>query len=425
MRRIIPASLALFAAALLSVCDSSGPGEPDDPAELDWSDDPCSEGYAASRMTVIGPDGGMVDIFDHPDASSPLEGFQLVVPAGAWAQCWEVEIASSTYGFDTPDYPAGFAPAARDPEGSIEFSIFRQTRTGGKVYAPDSMYVELHFPLRSIPQDARGYAFAFVFDSTALDWRVLIADDADADHLIVHVSDWKRHWSFGSIDLSAVDIERYLTPALAGRIGSAAWNRIEASLDSVYQAAVSQTSVLSCLGLNILEGFFVSARDRSATGLQAIGARVHCGTCDATTGLFWDEWRQYVHDKQTAMIMDMAMEIVGGPVTKGAHWLVEEAVGLLVGKVSDLMMGDYGCDYECFVNAIDWTFFFYLAVYNASGTIIEGIDWYRHSFTTCPAPPVDPSPWAGDAASPFTDGGRCAGEDRPQPGSPALRADVP
>ena len=391
MRRVIRTSLALLFAALLSVCGDSAPGGPEE--EEEWSGDPCSEGYAASRMTVIGPDGGMVDIPDHPDVSSPLEGFQLVVPAGAWAQCWEVELSSTVYAFDTPDYPAGFLPAPSDPEGSIEFSIFRQTQSGGRIYAPDSMYLELHFPLQSIPPASRGYAFGFVFDSTAMDWRVLIADDADDGHLVVHVSDWKRQWSFGSVDLAEVDVARYLTPALADRIGSEAWSRIEASLDSVYEAAVSQTSVLTCLGLNILEGFFVSARDRSATALQAISAQVHCGPCDATTGLFWDEWRLYVQDKQTAFIMDMALDVAGGTVARGAHWLIEEAVGLIVGGVTDLMMGDYACDYECFINAIDWTFFFYLAVYRGSGAVIDGIDWYRGAFTTCPAPPVDPAAW--------------------------------
>jgi hypothetical protein len=401
MRRLLPVSLALLSATLLSTCgDSTVLDQPDDP-DQQWSDDPCSEGYAASRMTVIGPDGGLVDIPDHPDVTTPLEGFQLVVPPGAWAQCWEVELSSTVYAFDTPDYPAGFEPALADPEGSIEFSIFRQTRDGGRVYAPDSMYLELYFPLASIPADSRGYAFAFTFDSTAMDWRVLIADSADPGHLIVQVSDWKRQWSFGSIDLGGVDIERYLRPALADRIGSEAWSRIEASLDSLYEAAVTQTSVLNCFGLNVLEGFFVAARDRAATRLQAISAAAHCGACDATTGRFWDEWHQYVADKQTAMIMNMALDIASAPLTptrKALDILLDEAVGLGTGLFFDwLMTGDYACDYDCFFDATDWTFFFYVAVYHASGWIIDGIDWYRHSFTTCPGAPVD-------AASPFLDG---------------------
>ena len=71
-----------------------------------------------------------------------------------------------------------------------------------------------------------------------------------------------------------------------------------------------------------------------------------------------------------------------------------------------LLIGDYACDYECFVNAIDWTFFFFLAVYEATPYLIDGIDWYRHSFTTCPGAPVDWSSWPGDGAA-LSEGGNC------------------
>ena len=411
MRRIIHVALALVSALTLSVCSSSEPFTPDDEEdpEPQWSD-PCAAGYPAVRMTVIGPEGGMVDIYDHPDAPSDLGGFQLVVPAGAWSECWEVEIASTTYGFDTPSYPSGFVPAARDPEGSIELAIFRQTEAGGRVYAPDSMYMELQFPLKNIPVEERGYVFAFMFDDAAMDWRLLLPDAATSSRFIVHSSNWKRQWSFGSIDLADVDIQRYLTPAMVDRIGSVAWSRIRASIDSVYDEAVSQTSVLSCFGLNVLEGFFVSARNRSATALQTLNTQANCGACDATTKLFWDEWRQYANDKSTEMILDMVLDVAGGPGGNALDYLIDETVGLVTGELMDLIfVGDYSCDYECFFDATDWTFFFFLAVYEATPYIIDGIDWYRQTFTTCSVPPPSALGWSQSAASPFLDGPGCRG----------------
>jgi hypothetical protein len=378
---------ALFAAVLLSVCDSSGRAGRMF-GELEWSDDPCSEGYAASRMTVIG--GGRTGRHpDHPtsrrleDSAGPARCLGPVLGSGAVLTVYA----------STPDYP----PVRAGPvgSGSIEFRSSPDATAAGLRSGFD--VPQLYFPLASIPADSRGYAFAFTFDSTAMDWQVLIADSADPGHLIVQVSDWKRQWSFGSIDLGAVDIERYLRPALADRIGSEAWSRIEASLDSLYEAAVTQTSVLNCFGLNVLEGFFVAARDRAATRLQAISAAAHCGACDATTGLFWDEWHQFMAHKQTAMIMNMALDIASAPLTptrKALDILLDEAVGLGTGLFFDwLMTGDYACDYYCFFDATDWTFFFYVAVYHASGWIIDGI---MESLASRAPGPVVPHPFLDD-----------------------------
>lgn len=84
---------------------------------------------------------------DNPNDTFAFEGFELVVPAGAWAEGREVDLANSTFSWDTPGYPDGFVPVPSDPGGTVEIEIYRQTGDGGRVYAPDSMYLELHFPL--------------------------------------------------------------------------------------------------------------------------------------------------------------------------------------------------------------------------------------------------------------------------------------
>lgn len=367
-----------FWLAMLIAAGCSSTGEPGS------SDDPCGDNYPAARMTVIGPEGGGIGIPDNPTDTFAFEGWQLVVPAGTWAECWEVTFDLAT---NTPGYPDGFEPVTVDPVSRIKWSldlqIYRQTEDGGRRYAPDSMYLELHFPLATVPQASSSGAYAFAYDAAMSDWRVFMAGKPDPDDLVVPVHHWRGLWSFGSIDLADVDVERYLVPALADRMGTEEWNRLEAALDSVYQVALSQTSQLNCVGLDILEGFFQGTRDWSATALRNIDAQVGCGACDATTSQFWDEYKLYLGDRGLGMMVEFAADMAGEAVGLGP--LAGAGVGYAVGELTQFMIGDYGCDYQCFVDAIDWTFFFHLAIYGASNGLIDVINWYRQSYTSCPA----------------------------------------
>ena len=361
--RLLGAAFAMAMVAATVSCSSTEPR---------YSEDPCSDNYAHTRYgSIIGPQGGEAGFGNTDNA------VRLIVPAGAWAECWEVQVEGD-WGWATPDYPAGFLPSGYAGAGSAGIAIYRQTETGERIYAPDSMYVELSFPLLSIPADAQRIIGTFYFDSTAMDWRVRLPDARDADFVTVRVNDWKRPWWFGRIDLQDVDFQRYMAPALEGQVGTETWNRIMAAMDSVYNRA-KPSLALTCLGANIVQGLFEALRDNGAAGVRAIQAGVHCGTCDALSGVFWDEWHQYVDLKQTGLFIDLVGNLVPG------GGIVKEIAGQAISFIYDrLTSGGFACDFECYFDAIPKSWYLYMAEYYAGAGIASLIKDFKTGYLHCP-----------------------------------------
>jgi hypothetical protein len=361
--RLLGAAFTMAMAAMTVTCSSTEPK---------YSEDPCSNNYAHSRYTIIGPQGGEVGFGYY---STPGDMVRLIVPAGAWAECWEVQVEGD---FGTPHYPAGFLPSGYRSAGSVGISIYRQTESGERIYAPDSMYVELSFPLLSIPADAQRIIGTFHFDSTAMDWRVRLPDARDADFVTVRVSDWKRPWWFGRVDLQDVDFQRYMAPALEDQVGTATWNRIMAVMDSVYNRA-KPSLALTCLGANIVQGLFEALRDNGAAGVRAIQGGVHCGTCDALSTVFWDEWHQYIDLKQTGLFIDLVGNLVPG------GGIVKELAGQAISFIYDrLTSGGFACDFECYFDAIPKSWFLYMAEYYAGAGIASLVKDFKTGYLHCP-----------------------------------------
>jgi hypothetical protein len=345
--------------------------------EPQYSSDPCSPNYVPWASQVVGPAGGVVE---YSDPGGVLDGLKVVVPAGKWAQCWEVTV-SYVWPFSTPDYPDGFVPFERPwPTGSVELAIFRQTSDGEKIYAPDSMYVEVSFPLKGLPADSQNFVSAFYHDSTANDWRVRLPDNVSSDYLAVRTRAWKHPWSFGRIDFADIDFDRYIVPGLEERLGTETWSRIHQTVDSLYRAAMQNTwDGVSCAALDIAEAVFASFRDRAATLVDSIQATLGCGDCNATTGAFYDDLRTYVRLKLSYMIAEMLSD-----ETPGSAWVLKIA-GLVAMGALQAEMDNLPCDYECLADAAPLEYYVGTAMYGGSALVVYAIQWYRASgFISCP-----------------------------------------
>jgi len=345
--------------------------------EPEWSSDPCSSHYVPWASNVIGPSGGVVT-YDIP--GDVLDSLRVAVPAGKWAQCWEVTVSYVSL-FSTPDYPDGFVPFERPwPTGSVAIAIFRQNENGEKTYAPDSMYLEVSFPLHGLPSDSVNFVSAFYYDSTATDWRVRLPDDVNASFLTVHTGDWKQPWSFGRIDFADIDFETYMVPALEERVGTQTWSRIRATVDSLYEAAMQHTwDPVTCTVLNIAEAVFTDFRNRSAAMVASIQAGFNCGSCDATTVAFYEDLKTYVKLKLQYMILEMFVDAV-----PGRAWPLKLAGFFVMGGLQ-AAMDNLPCDYECVRDNAPPGYYLYTATYGASALIVSAIQWYRTSgYISCP-----------------------------------------
>ncbi len=337
------------------------------------SSDPCGSGYAPTHYTVIGPSGGWVS---YGQVASRGDQVLLQVPAGAWQECWEVTVESN---WSTPGYPTGFVASQYVAGGSVAISIFRQLPGGGIEYAPDSMYVQLSFPTMYLPAQPQHPLGVFSYDSAAMDWRIDLPDNVDPDFAVVRTSDWRRPWWFGRIDLSAVDFVRYMQPALEDRIGTDTWTRITTLMDSVYNASKSGFN-WSCVGANFVEGVFVAIQNIGETQGRAIQNGLSCGSCDAFSPLFWQEFDQYMTLENTGMLLSLMSNAVPG----GGQ--IKEMAGEVVSWLFDLFSSTgFACDYDCFFKHIPKSWWVYMAEYYGGKWVVEQIESIKTDYLHCTA----------------------------------------
>lgn len=367
--RVLSVALGIAAVLTLSVCSDSSPWDDDE-----WSDDPCSPNYVegpdVDGFGVIGPEGGTVRVTDPED---PSVGMEVSVPAGVWTACWEVGILYRSI-FSTEDYPDGYVPFERPmPTGSVDIVIFRWT-PDTSYDAPDSMYVEVSFPVHQLQRSEIELFSAFYYDSTNTTWRVRLPDGLTDSALTVQTKAWRRRWSWGRIDLAEIDFERHIEPALEERVGTETWNEIKATVDSVYDAAMrSRWEPITCFALNFAEGTFASFRDYSATMVRAIQAGFNCGTCDATTRQFYDELVEYIKLNLQYMLVEMFTDMIPGRL-----WPLKIAGFAMMGSLL-AAMENLNCDYECLVKRAPPPFYLYTASYWVSYLVVEGIQWFKSS----------------------------------------------
>jgi hypothetical protein len=388
-RSILSVVLVILTQAMLSGCDNIV--TPDDP---EYSDDPCSPNYPDFGETdgfgIIGPDGGTVEVTDPDD---PLYGVSVSVPTGSWSACWEVGITYTSI-FSTPDYPDGYVPFERPmPTGAVELHIFRWTPDTA-YDAPDSMYVEVSFPLQRLQRNDLELYSAFFVDAAQTTWRIKFPDNVADSVLTVQTRAWRRQWSWGRVDLAEIDFEEHLEPALEDRVGTETWNEIKATVDSVYEAAMRATwEPITCIALDFAEGLFLEFQNYSKDMVNAIQGSIPCGGCDATTMAFYQELVQYVRLNIEYMIVEMFTDAV-----PGRAWPLKLAGFAMMGSLLAAMEA-LECDYECLVKRAPPPFYVYTAGYWFSYLVVEGIRWFRDSDLINCSPPATSLPlragWPG------------------------------
>lgn len=175
---------SLASLLLLSSCsDSVSPWTPPDPCSLD------EDGV----IWGIGPAGGK-EVFSEP--GHPMDGLTIRIPAGAWTECWSVMITEQRLSSGSPRYHEGFLPFESPSFGEhfvsvlIEQAVFEGDRYMGNRLAPPSMYMEILFPLRSIPEDAASIYSAFQLDAEDTDWNVKLPEKLDNGMLTVTTTEW-------------------------------------------------------------------------------------------------------------------------------------------------------------------------------------------------------------------------------------------
>jgi hypothetical protein len=389
--------------AMSSVCDSSS-----GPDDSEYSDDPCSPDYFqgpdVDGFGVIGPAGGVVRVTDPDD---PLVGLEVSVPVGAWNACWEVGITYTSI-FSTEDYPDGYVPFERPgPTGSVEVVVYRWT-PDTSYSAPDSMYVELSFPVHRLQRNELELFSAFFYDDAGASWRVKFPDAIDDSLLTVQTRAWSQPWSWGRVDLAEIDFEEHLVPALEDRVGTETWNEIKATVDSVYEKAMRATwEPITCIALDFAEGLFIGFQDYSADAVRAIQSGLQCRDCDATTMEFYQELVEYVRLNIEFMIVEMFTDAI-----PGRAWPLKLAGFAMMGSLL-AAMDNLACDYDCLVERAPPPFYVYTAGYWFSYLVVEGIQRFRNSgYINCPPPAATASPpgLPGTAGTPGTPAaGLCIG----------------
>lgn len=372
--RLFPPLAALLVAAAAAAW--VGCSDDDEPAV---SDNPCDPNYPAMYTMdgagILGPAGGEVAV---KDTSDFLGGVKVRVAPGTWDSCWEVAIWYSSI-FSTEDYPDGFVPFQRPwPTGSVEIELGRWSET--TVYTPpDSILMDLCFPLTKLPCGETEMYAAYYYDEAGASWRVVLPDQMDETELVVRTRNYTPQWSWGRVDLSEIDYQRYMEPALTRRIGAPGWQRLVATTDSLYDAATDGRWRLDCSALAFARGVCVGFRDYASARIGVLQAGMGCGTCDIREQAFFDGLRQYVWLNLEAMVLDMFVDAIPGRL-----WVLKLA-GMAYVFALEAMARSLPCDYECYVSKVNPVLIANLAAYYAAMLVIEGIDLFKaQGYIHCP-----------------------------------------
>jgi len=305
------------------------------------------------------------------------------VPAETWDRCWSVYIWYHGI-FGTPNYPEGFVPFERPAwTGSVEIVLARDGEPGMSIYAPDSMYMEILFPLHSINVEDAEVRSAFYYDTTSTSWEVRFPDELDEAMLTVKTSDWRLRWSWGRINLGDIDYDRYMAPVLEEQLGSETYQQVESTLDSLRYAVGPLT--LDCVGLLFAREFFAAARDESYQTIQQLQSAIRCGVCDATTPEFYSDLKKYLRLNVLSIMADWFFDMFNN--------LLLKLVGVSVALKLDILMMKIDCDYACFVRSMTWPFYMNMAIHYASQGVVELIhEFVEAGYMNCPLI-TDPEPF--------------------------------
>jgi hypothetical protein len=328
------------------------------------------DGVTGDGRGVIGPDGGTVEV---KDPSSPIAGVKVTVPAGALTDRWIVDLYYRTV-FETPDYPTGYLPFERpQATGSLEVGL-----SGHNAAPPASIPMELSFPLAKILEGPGEIVAAFYYDADGR-WRVKLPVSV-GDTALVVASD-RRHvrWSWGRIDLSTVDFQGEVEPALAERHGADTMAAIQQAMAEVQAKLAAQKLAETCEGLALARAFLVGFQDAAQTAIDEyqVGAE-ECGVCDVKSPSFYGDMGTYFEE---LIEKEYVAYMVGKLVADATDSIILGALAeMSMAGACEAAMRSLSCDYACFfgdANAAE--LIVYLAEYWGFEMATEVLDAYRDS----------------------------------------------
>jgi hypothetical protein len=330
-----------------------------------WSSSDDAPAGPAPDPDCIGPGGGQAAV---TDTDHPLYGVSLTAQPGDWQKCWSVYFGYKST-FSTPNFPEGLAGYEGMLTGSLELSIGRQVTWEEWEEAPESLEMQLSFPVRDLTAGPGENLTAFRFDETTGIYRLVFPEQLDDRQMTITTNDHKSLWTWGKVDLGEVDFDTYLAPAMEDLHGEGVWLEIEAKLDSLRQAAIADEIEATCNSLEIVRISLAAGRDSARDIVRAIqDARVpHCGLCDATTPVFYEELVDYCQLKVEMILTDMFLgqsrnvfiRIYGFIMTEYKRYCIEQL----------------DCDYECFADTMDAGYYYNLAIFHVANLMVDLIDW--------------------------------------------------
>jgi hypothetical protein len=315
---------AMICLAALTIAGCSDDADPPD-------DVGCPDG--------IGPAGGSISV---TDTTSDLHGVGITVAPLAWNQCYGVFPGYETT-FTTPNFPDGIEGYAGWLSGSLRLEIGHSDAQGNFTAAPDSLELEITFPLRDLVCADDEIFAAWRYDDTVSRWRVVLPVAATDSTITVRTCHHRPLWTWGKISLYDVDFDLYLAPALAEAQGSGRWLEVQDELRSLYDSVITEDLSMNCANLIRVRDLFAAVRDARAEDVRAFQAGLGgvCGTCDVTTAQYFDEYVRYLSLNFEAWLIEMFF------VENGPNLLIQAYGFMRMCETLD-EIESLACDYECF-----------------------------------------------------------------------------
>lgn len=364
MKRILTGSiLALAVACVLPVGGCGNDDEPFDP----WGD--CGD-------SCIGPGGGSVAI---TDADHPLYGVRIDVPPGRWDREWAVYMGYE-WTFSTPDFPTGLEGYEGMLTGSLNIEISAFAPPEEQPAVPDSLYMEITFPLRDLECEPGEMFTVYRYDEAVGRWRLEFPDARTDSTITVHAYDHAALWTWGVVNVHEADWDLYLQPVMEEMHGSGAWADVELALQEAYAAAIDHNLAINCANLALVRDIFIAVRDEAEIPILAHqdGLGGLCRVCDVTTTLFWNEYLEYISLNIEAFFLKFFL------VDNGPSLLIQ-IYGIIRVCQTWEEIDALACDYECFWQHADSAFYDNLAVYCTASLIVRAIDFaYSSGYINCP-----------------------------------------
>jgi hypothetical protein len=348
--------LLLGVSAYLCSCSEDGPSDVDEPTDC------------------IGNEGGSVAVADTSDF---LYGVSFSVAPGDWQECWFVYLWYVST-FSTPNFPDGIEGYEGWLTGSVELEIGRGVENQW-VEAPDSLDFEMTFPRRGLTEELGEKLMAFRFDEEAGIYRLAVPVRLDDQSLTVRGHHTRQLWTWGKVYLDEVDFDTYLAPAMAELHGEGAWLEIQAELERLQEEALAGQHAITCEALDIARGALLAAGEVAADNVREIQDALHgaCGTCDATTEVFYDELSEYLKLQVGYYITDLFLG--------ESRNILIKIYGFIMCSYMQYCIEQLDCDFECFAGAVNVDFYIQLGLYYACTVMVELIDWAMISgFIDCP-----------------------------------------